>query len=107
MVNLTFPMANSSEATRYVNHDYKMSGESHLDVESEIELQVGHSKEISLRALQINTFNICKSVVLPALSRPRNKSFACLLRRPRDERTSQNHLYSNYYTNAVRTLTVL
>lgn len=38
---------------------------------------------------RVLTFNICSNVVFPALSRPRNKSFACLLSRPRDERTSQ------------------
>lgn len=34
------------------------------------------------------TFNMCSSVVLPALSRPRNRSLACLLRRPSEARTS-------------------
>jgi hypothetical protein len=36
-----------------------------------------------------HTFNMCNSVVFPALSRPRNKSFACLFRRPREARVSQ------------------
>jgi hypothetical protein len=35
------------------------------------------------------TFNICNSVVFPALSRPRNRSFACLFISPRAERVSQ------------------
>lgn len=35
------------------------------------------------------TFSICNSVVLPALSRPRNRSFACLFISPRAERVSQ------------------
>jgi len=35
------------------------------------------------------TFNICNSVVFPALSRPRNSSFACLFRSPSDARVSQ------------------
>lgn len=35
------------------------------------------------------TFNICSNVVLPALSRPRKRSLACLLRSPREARTSQ------------------
>jgi hypothetical protein len=35
------------------------------------------------------TFNICNSVVFPALSRPRNRSFACLFRSPSDARVSQ------------------
>jgi hypothetical protein len=34
------------------------------------------------------TFNMCSSVVLPALSRPRNRSLACLLRRPSEARIS-------------------
>ena len=34
------------------------------------------------------TFNMCSSVVLPALSRPRNRSLACLLRRPSEAKTS-------------------
>lgn len=36
-----------------------------------------------------HTFSMCSSVVLPALSRPRKRSFACLFNRPRDARTSQ------------------
>jgi hypothetical protein len=35
------------------------------------------------------TFNICNSVVFPALSRPRNRSFACLFKSPSDARVSQ------------------
>ena len=35
------------------------------------------------------TFNMCNNVVFPALSSPRKRSLACLLRRPRDARTSQ------------------
>ena len=35
------------------------------------------------------TFNMCKRVVFPALSRPRNSSFACLFRRPKEARMSQ------------------
>lgn len=35
-----------------------------------------------------HTFNMCSRVVFPALSRPRNSSFACLLSKPREERTS-------------------
>lgn len=35
------------------------------------------------------TFNICSNVVLPALSRPRKRSLACLLRSPSEARTSQ------------------
>ena len=35
------------------------------------------------------TFNICNSVVFPALSRPKNRSFACLFISPRAERVSQ------------------
>ena len=35
------------------------------------------------------TFSICSSVVLPALSKPRNRSLACLLSSPREARTSQ------------------
>ena len=35
------------------------------------------------------TFSICSSVVLPALSKPRKRSLACLLRSPREARTSQ------------------
>lgn len=35
------------------------------------------------------TFSICNSVVFPALSRPRNRSFACLFRSPSDARVSQ------------------
>lgn len=35
------------------------------------------------------TFNMCSSVVLPALSRPRKRSLACLLRSPSEARTSQ------------------
>lgn len=38
---------------------------------------------------KIRTFNICNKVVFPALSRPRNRSFACLLRRPSEARVSQ------------------
>lgn len=34
-------------------------------------------------------FSMCSSVVLPALSRPRNSSLACLFARPRFARTSQ------------------
>ena len=34
------------------------------------------------------TFNMCSSVVLPALSRPRNRSLACLLRRPSEAKMS-------------------
>ena len=34
-------------------------------------------------------FSMCNSVVFPALSRPRNKILACLLRRPSEARTSQ------------------
>lgn len=44
---------------------------------------------LGLRLGALRTFNMCSRVVLPALSRPRNSSFACLLRRPRDARTSQ------------------
>lgn len=40
------------------------------------------------------TFSICNSVVLPALSRPRNRSFACLFISPRAERVSQT-VYTN------------
>lgn len=45
------------------------------------------------------TFNMCKRVVFPALSRPRNRSFACLLRSPSDARTSQtvNGSVSSYH----------
>jgi len=32
---------------------------------------------------------MCSKVVLPALSRPRKRSFACLFISPKDERTSQ------------------
>ncbi len=32
---------------------------------------------------------MCSRVVLPALSRPRKRSLACLLRSPREARTSQ------------------
>lgn len=35
------------------------------------------------------TFSMCSSVVLPALSKPRKRSLACLLRSPREARTSQ------------------
>ena len=35
------------------------------------------------------TFNICSNVVFPALSRPRNRSFACLFKSPSDARVSQ------------------
>jgi hypothetical protein len=34
------------------------------------------------------TFNMCSSVVLPALSRPRKRSLACLFNRPSEARTS-------------------
>jgi hypothetical protein len=36
-----------------------------------------------------HTFNMCNNVVFPALSRPRNRSFACLFRSPKDARVSQ------------------
>jgi hypothetical protein len=36
--------------------------------------------------------SMCRRVVLPALSRPRKRSLACLLRRPKEARTSQNQL---------------
>lgn len=35
------------------------------------------------------TFNICNSVVFPALSRPRNRSLACLFKSPKDASVSQ------------------
>ncbi len=35
------------------------------------------------------TLSMCSSVVLPALSRPRNSSLACLFIKPSDARTSQ------------------
>ena len=35
------------------------------------------------------TFNMCSRVVFPALSSPRNRSFACLFNKPRDASTSQ------------------
>jgi hypothetical protein len=35
------------------------------------------------------TFSICNKVVLPALSRPRKSSFACLFVKPSEARTSQ------------------
>jgi len=38
------------------------------------------------------TLSMCSRVVLPALSRPRKRSLACLLSSPNDARTSQNHL---------------
>lgn len=34
------------------------------------------------------TFSMCRRVVFPALSRPRKRSLACLLSKPRLERTS-------------------
>jgi hypothetical protein len=34
-------------------------------------------------------FSMCRSVVFPALSRPRKSSFACLLARPREARRSK------------------
>ncbi len=39
------------------------------------------------------TFNMCNSVVLPALSRPRNRSLACLFSRPREARASQTSMH--------------
>jgi len=33
-------------------------------------------------------FSMCSRVVFPALSSPRNRSLACLLTKPREERTS-------------------
>jgi len=36
-----------------------------------------------------HTFNMCKSVVFPALSKPRNSNLACLFKSPREARTSQ------------------
>jgi len=35
------------------------------------------------------TFNMCNSVVFPALSKPRKRSFACLFKSPSDARVSQ------------------
>lgn len=43
----------------------------------------------AIRAYGISTFNMCKSVVFPALSSPKNKSLACLLVSPKLARTSQ------------------
>ena len=40
------------------------------------------------------TFSICSRVVLPALSRPRKSSFACLCERPRETRMSQTAVVS-------------
>ena len=39
--------------------------------------------------LFVPTFNICNKVVFPALSRPRNRSLACLFRSPKEARVSQ------------------
>lgn len=40
------------------------------------------------------TFSMCRRVVLPALSRPRKSSFACLCARPREVRMSQTAVVS-------------
>lgn len=42
------------------------------------------------------TFNMCKSVVFPALSRPRNSSLACLFSKPSAESVSQTIAPSAY-----------
>lgn len=41
------------------------------------------------------TFSMCSSVVFPALSKPKNRSLACLFISPRDERTSQTKRRQN------------
>ena len=38
---------------------------------------------------QTRTLSMCSRVVLPALSRPRKRSLACLFIKPREARTSQ------------------
>jgi hypothetical protein len=42
-----------------------------------------------------HTFSMCNSVVFPALSRPRNRSFACLFNNPSDARVSQTRMPDN------------
>jgi hypothetical protein len=46
------------------------------------------------KVASLSFLSICRRVVFPALSRPRKRSLACLLRRPKDARTSQNQLHS-------------
>jgi hypothetical protein len=52
--------------------------------------EVGWS--VGLRTAMRSFLSMCRSVVLPALSRPRNKSLAFLFMRPSDDRTSKNQL---------------
>ena len=47
------------------------------------------NSHLSMCFKKSQTFNMCNSVVLPALSSPRKRSLACLFNRPSDARTSQ------------------
>ena len=59
----------------------------------------------SIDRVKWHTFNMCNRVVFPALSRPRNRSFACLLSRPKEARTSQtvkaHHQISLYQESKI------
>jgi hypothetical protein len=77
-----------------------VNGREYLDVMLELMWQVYHSGVST--AEERGTLSICRSVVLPALSRPRKRSLAFLLRRPNDARTSQNQLLELISLNIER-----
>ena len=52
-------------------------------------LRIDGDDKTSILDRVLLTFNICSKVVLPALSRPRKRSFACLLSSPREARRSK------------------
>lgn len=118
-MNFTFPIASSSEAEQAVSQPYRSwipyghhwghslgcrvgwriatrsfySDYSHQQMFFFLSMRAA-VQPTSSSAAQIDrqpqrTFNICSSVVFPALSRPRNRSFACLFISPRAERVSQ------------------
>lgn len=83
-------MASSSEAGDRVSS--KLRRRTYLDVRSVTTLLICHSSKDQTEIGVVRTLSMCSNVVLPALSRPRNSNLACLLRRPKEASTSQNHL---------------
>ncbi len=64
-----------------------------MDVRSATTLLICHSSKDQTAIRVVRTLSMCSRVVLPALSRPRKSSLACLLRSPKEASTSQNHLH--------------
>ena len=52
------------------------------------QLRLHKSQHFSCRHKWVHTFSMCRRVVFPALSRPKNSNFACLFSRPREARIS-------------------